>query len=1046
MRAPLLFLSAVLLTACTAQGESTDDPTSQTTAELTSGPDLVETTVSDPPPTLRLGDTFAISDTAQNNGDGPANASTTAFYLSTNNVAPLNKVLKLNAVRSVPSLGIGANSMGTTSQTLPGGVADGSYYVVACADYNNAIGETIESNNCSVSTASVLVSSPDLVETAVSNPPSTISLTQSFSVTDTVQNNGTGAAVASQTVYYLSTTATAPYNKVLRFGTTRAVGALLATGSTSTGSVTLTVPAATSGAAWASGTFYVVACADYTNVVAESNENNNCGASGTAMQINAPDLAVTAATEPPADVVLGAPFSITDTVTNSGTATAGASTTVFYLSSTNTYPYNYVLRFAATRSVPSLTVGSASSAPTSLVAPAGYNASAAFLGTFYLVACADFGGVVSESNETNNCHASTGTVFVHGPDLVESLVSMSPTSVDASGSLTFGDTTTDLNTTASPASEVGYMITTDNVHYGILSPCTSTGGSYSTRSVPALAGGASSAGSKTITGLCIDDGTSVHIPAPGTYTVLVCADIYNTVFETAEYNNCAKIASTLTIGSSCGNGILEAGEQCDDHNNTNGDGCSASCQLQTLTSVTVASSPTAGVTTVHKGLTQQYAATANYSDGWTQDVSASATWATGSSTVATISTSGLLKAVDLGTTTVQATWSSMTGSTNVTVDAAVVVGLVITPPSPSIAQFTQQQFAATAVFSDATTQDVTASVTWSSATTSVATIASTGLATALGVTTTSTSVIGASYAASSGTFTDSTTLSVTNATLSTITVTPADITLAAGATQQYAATGNFSDGTSQDITAQVGWSTLKFCSGCTTNMASINPATGVATASTNHTGVLYVVATAKSPLPTTVSGQTTLTVSNATLQSLAVIPSSATVPKGFSQQFTATATYSTGTTTFTSDVTKSVTWSSSNTGVAQFSTPSTKGLATSQGSGTATITATLTVNGVTKSGTATFTGNNAVLTSIAITPSSFTLAKGNSQQLTATGTFNDSGVISTFDITTQVSWTSSDKTIARPNKAGSVKASKAGTATITATSGNVQGTATVTVN
>lgn len=30
----------------------------------------------------------------------------------------------------------------------------------------------------------------------------------------------------------------------------------------------------------------------------------------------------------------------------------------------------------------------------------------------------------------------------------------------------------------------------------------------------------------------------------------------------------------------CGNGIVEAGEQCDDGNTTNGDGCSSTCQLE----------------------------------------------------------------------------------------------------------------------------------------------------------------------------------------------------------------------------------------------------------------------------------------------------------------------------------------------------------------------------------------------------------------------------------------------------------------------------------
>ena len=31
----------------------------------------------------------------------------------------------------------------------------------------------------------------------------------------------------------------------------------------------------------------------------------------------------------------------------------------------------------------------------------------------------------------------------------------------------------------------------------------------------------------------------------------------------------------------CGNGVVEAGEQCDDGNRSNGDGCDAECQTET---------------------------------------------------------------------------------------------------------------------------------------------------------------------------------------------------------------------------------------------------------------------------------------------------------------------------------------------------------------------------------------------------------------------------------------------------------------------------------
>jgi hypothetical protein len=89
------------------------------------------------------------------------------------------------------------------------------------------------------------------------------------------------------------------------------------------------------------------------------------------------------------------------------------------------------------------------------------------------------------------------------------------------------------------------------------------------------------------------------------------------------------------------------------------------------------------------------------------------------------------------------------------------------------------------------------------------------------------------------------------------------------------------------------------------------------------------------------------------------------------------------------------------------------------------------------------------LTSLAITPSTFSLQTvGQTQQLTATGTFNDG---STQNLTGSSTWTSSDPAIAKVSKTGLVTAmtSSTGTATITATntskSGAVSGTATATI-
>ncbi len=57
----------------------------------------------------------------------------------------------------------------------------------------------------------------------------------------------------------------------------------------------------------------------------------------------------------------------------------------------------------------------------------------------------------------------------------------------------------------------------------------------------------------------------------------VCVPGYG---KTCSY--CSSTCKTITlVGGKCGNGKLEDGEQCDDGNNLNGDGCSATCSVET---------------------------------------------------------------------------------------------------------------------------------------------------------------------------------------------------------------------------------------------------------------------------------------------------------------------------------------------------------------------------------------------------------------------------------------------------------------------------------
>ena len=140
-------------------------------------------------------------------------------------------------------------------------------------------------------------------------------------------------------------------------------------------------------------------------------------------------------------------------------------------------------------------------------------------------------------------------------------------------------------------------------------------------------------------------------------------------------------------------------------------------------------------------------------------------------------------------------------------------------------------------------------------------------------------------------------------TLTGVAVTPASASIAAGATQQFTATGMYSDNSTKDLTSSATWASA------TTSVATISGsglATAVATGSTNITAT----AAGKTSAPAT------LTVTAPTVVSIAVTPATASIVVGNTQQFTATATYSDKS---TKDITSTATWSSGTTGVATIS-------------------------------------------------------------------------------------------------------------------------------
>ena len=148
--------------------------------------------------------------------------------------------------------------------------------------------------------------------------------------------------------------------------------------------------------------------------------------------------------------------------------------------------------------------------------------------------------------------------------------------------------------------------------------------------------------------------------------------------------------------------------------------------------------------------------------------------------------------------TITATLGGVSSTTALTVTPAVAESIAVTPANPSVAKGLTEQFTATGTFSDSSTQDLTSQVTWASATPAVATITSDrpGVDVAHGsstITATDGAVSGSDHADGQRRGPAS------------IAVTPANPSIAKGLTEQFTATGTFSDSSTQDLTSQVTW-------------------------------------------------------------------------------------------------------------------------------------------------------------------------------------------------------------------------------------------------
>lgn len=317
--------------------------------------------------------------------------------------------------------------------------------------------------------------------------------------------------------------------------------------------------------------------------------------------------------------------------------------------------------------------------------------------------------------------------------------------------------------------------------------------------------------------------------------------------------------------------------------------------------------------------------------------------------------------------------------------------LEISPESVNLAVGEKQKFTATAVTAGGKKKIVTDESSWSVSAQTVATIDQAG-----GLTTVSPGQV--TVTATYEEATASASVTVTDATLLEIKVTPEEESIGVGDKVSYKAVGTYEGGIKRDITSTVTWKTDRPISAVfSEESAARNVLTGLqmdeVTVAAEKDGV---------------EGTAKLTITDTTIVGLAIEPLDQVVPVETMVEYKATAQYSDGT---TRDVTSTATWSSANPLVASFSiTPGMMHIATAITKGTTQVKADY--NGL--QATTSLTVQEIEVTAITVTPELASISVNGTVQYKAVATFANN---SQLDVTRQSIWKVSDESLARISNA-----------------------------
>ena len=494
------------VSAINSAGTGSPSNVAEAGTDIAAAPDLVvgRPTVDASAPAAEA--RFTLNATVRNQGSGQSAFTTLRYYQSNDSTITTGDTeAGTDPVFRLDSLETGDESVTLTAPDTPG-----TYYYGACVDAVSDESDT--ANNCSPAVAVTVgaAPAPDLVVDTPTVSENAPDAEESFTLSATVRNQGSGQSASSTLRYYRST------DSAITTGDTEAgTDSVFRLDSLETGdeSVTLTAPDTP-------GTYYYGACVDA--VSDESDTANNCS----------PAVAVTVGAAPAPDLVVdrpmvdasapaaGARFTLNATVRNQGSGQSAFTTLRYYKSNdpTITSGDTQVGTDSVSR-LDSLETGDESVTPTAPDTP----------GTYYYGACVD--AVSDESDTANNCSPAVAVTVgaAPAPDLVVDRPMVDASAPAAGARFTLNATVRNQGSGQSAFTTLRYYKSNDPT-------ITSGDAQMNTDSVSRLDAAESG-------------GESVTLTAPdtaGTYYYGACVDAVSDESDTA--NNCSS-AVAVTVGA-----------------------------------------------------------------------------------------------------------------------------------------------------------------------------------------------------------------------------------------------------------------------------------------------------------------------------------------------------------------------------------------------------------------------------------------------------------------------------------------------------------------